>query len=143
MPISEICETDFENFVANIAISFIFGNKEFTAGAIQIPWFWQNFQFPCVFPDGEFCWVIFPVFPPQWGTGHVETPLVIYLRVKCTGTRGRPRQHLPIYGLCGSRNFRQCTHRVVVFTANSDWQCWSLYSIELYGRKTVFSLSFF
>ena len=43
-----------------------------------------------------------------------------------------------IYGLCGSRNFRQFPHRVTVFT-----QCWSHFSIGVYGSKTVFSWPFF
>ena len=47
-----------------------------------------------------------------------------------------------IYGLCGSRISRQFGHRVTVFTANSDRQCWSQFSIEVYGRETVFSAPF-
>ena len=47
-----------------------------------------------------------------------------------------------IYGLCWSRNSREFAHRVSVFTANSEWQCWSHYSIGLYGTKTKFSLPF-
>ena len=43
---------------------------------------------------------------------------------------------------CGSRNFRHFTHRVVVFTADSEGQCWSYFSIGVYGSKTVFSLPF-
>ena len=49
----------------------------------------------------------------------------------------------PVYGSCGSRNFRQFTHRVTVFTADSEQQCWSHYSIGVYGSKTNFSLPFF
>ena len=64
----------------------------------------------------------------QYGTVHFSC-LFVYVR----GT---------IYGLCGSRNFRQFKHPVAVFTANSDWQCWSLFSIGLYGSKTNFSLPF-
>ena len=39
-------------------------------------------------------------------------------------------------------NLRQLTHCGTVFTANSDWQCWSHFSIDLYGSKTGFSLPF-
>ena len=47
-----------------------------------------------------------------------------------------------LYGGCGSRNSRPFTHRVTIFTANSDRQCWSCFSIGLYGSKTNFSLPF-
>ena len=43
-------------------------------------------------------------------------------------------------GSCGSRNFRQYKHRVTIFTINSDRQCWSHYSIGVYGSKTNFLL---
>ena len=48
-----------------------------------------------------------------------------------------------LYGVCGSQNFRQFTHRVTVFTANSELKCWSQFSTGAYGSKTVFSLPFF
>ena len=69
---------------------------------------------------------IFPVFPVQ---------------------RGPCKKHgrcskLCLYALCVSRNFRQFTHRVAIFTADSDQQCWSHFSIVLYGNKSNFSLPY-
>ena len=56
-----------EIFVANIAISFTFGIREFTNKIPCVfPVFWQNFQIPCVFPDRDFFLAIFPVFPVPW-----------------------------------------------------------------------------
>ena len=48
-----------------------------------------------------------------------------------------------LYGVCWSRNFRQFVHRVAVFTAHSEQQCWYHFSIGVYGSKTNFSLPFF
>ena len=47
-----------------------------------------------------------------------------------------------LYGVCGSRISRQFVHRVAVLTGNSDQQCWSLFSIGVYGSKLVFPLPF-
>ena len=50
---------------------------------------------------------------------------------------------LNVYGVCGSRYCRDFVHLVAVFTADSDRQCWSQFSIGVYGSKTNFSLPFF
>ena len=48
-----------------------------------------------------------------------------------------------LYGVCGSRHSLQFAHRMAVFASKSDWQCWSHFSIGVYGSKTNFSLSYF
>ena len=47
---------------------------------------------------------------------------------------GISRPAYSVYGVCGSRNFRQFVHRVAVFTADSDPQCWSHFNTGVYGR---------
>ena len=36
----------------------------------------------------------------------------------------------------GLENVRQFMHRVAVFTANSEWQCWSHFNTGVYGSNT-------
>ena len=73
----------------------------------------------------------------SWGTFQFykrKVKLDRKLKVACLGR---------LYGSCGSRNFRQFKHRVAVFTADSDRECWSHFSTGVYGSKTNFSLPFF
>ena len=46
-------------------------------------------------------------------------------------------------GVCGSRHCRDFVHRVAVFTADSDRQCWSHFNTGVYGSNTAFSLYLF
>ena len=45
----------------------------------KFPVFWQNFQIPCVFPDREFFW---PVFPVQWVPW--KTVFILWLTPWCS-----------------------------------------------------------
>ena len=75
--------------------------------------------------------------PPPPCTPYPNSPLVRVWTPKIDRTTR------PLYGICGSRNLCLSVHCATVFTANSDWQWWSRFSIGVYGSKMVFSLSFF
>ena len=72
-----------------------------------------------------------------------ETVLAYFLmKYSCNLIIYRKLVIVHVYGVCGSQYCRDFVHRVAVFTADNDQQCWSHFSTGVYGTKTNFSLPF-
>ena len=104
---------------------------------VHFSWCHSGDSNPCIS-----VFILFSCYNIFFHSCHICAPTA--LRERCENYV--PCEHFfvhSIYGSSGSRNVRAFEHRVAVFTAHSDWQCWPCYSIGVYGSKTVFSLPFF